>query len=213
MLCGAALLGGCGANSTGDGRPAFTPAAAGDSAGEAGGSAADLDALLPARMRIHPLTRFERAPSAAPGKAEPNAPLEPGPWQIACHIELRDGFGHTAKGLGRLRIELYRPVSDQPGASEAQDAVWNIDLRNPRENASVYDDLITRTYTVYLASLPRWVSEWATRAEERRSATGQPGLSAAGSAGDEFVTLKAYFITFDRTGRERVFEHTYRIPG
>ena len=71
--------------------------------------------------------------------------------------------------LGRLRIELYRPVSDRPGGPETQDAVWNIDLRDPRENAAVYDDLVTRTYTVYLASLPSWLDDWASPLRSREA--------------------------------------------
>lgn len=161
--------------------------------------AADLDALLPVKVRVHALTRLERTPVDALGRE---------PWQIACHVELRDAFGHTTKGLGRLRVELYRPQSDRAGGPETQDAVWNIDLRDARENAVVYDDLVTRTYTVYLASLPVWLHEWADKAEVRRNRA----ETAVGEAG-EFVTLKVYFITQGRNGRERIFESSYRLPG
>lgn len=203
MLC-LLPLSGCGNSDELESGRATFPASSGSAAEPAkqrSSAVADLDVLLPSKVRIHPLTRLERAPGS---------PTDSNTWQIACHIELRDAFGHSTKGLGRVRVELYRPVSDRPGGPEAQDAVWNIDLRDPRENASVYDDLITRTYTVYLASLPHWLEEWATRMEERR----QDDASAPGNAvGEGAILLKAYFMTYDRTGRERVFESTYRLPG
>ena len=152
--------------------------------------APDFDSLLPARVRIHPLTRLSRE-SAGGAQAQ---------WQIACHVELRDKSGHVVKGLGRLRLELYRPTSEGSGGPETQDAVWNIDLRDPSENARIYDDLVTRTYTIYLASLPGWLQQWAAQGEEEASASAPA-----------WVTLKAYFISIDASGRERVIQSSYRL--
>ncbi len=205
VVCAAGLVS-CASNDTGPVHATFSPSSPDGPAqtdlSAVRSTSADHNALLPVRVRIHPLTRLERSPDAAAATA-PDATA----WQIACHIELSDAYGHTTKGLGRLRIELYRPRSDRADGPETQDAVWNIDLRDPKENAGVYDDLVTRTYTVYLASLPRWLEDWASLSAQRRADTNSP-------IGDDsdFVTIKAYFIT-DRNGRERVYENTYRMPG
>ncbi|MBC7835095.1 MAG: hypothetical protein H7Y88_08330 [Phycisphaerales bacterium] len=100
--------------------------------------------LAPERLRIHPLTRL-----ATTG---PDGAL-----RLACHVELKDQFGHATKGLGHLRIELYRPVGG--GDGESQDLVWEIDLSDPTINATFFDDLITRTYVIHLSGLPAWVAE------------------------------------------------------
>lgn len=161
----------------------------------------DNDSILPARVRIHPLTRIMTDPAAGSGE-----------HQIACHIELRDRFGHQVKGLGQLRIELYRPSTNASGGPESQDAVWNIDLRDPVENARVYDDLVTRTYTVYLTSLPDWLQEWA-----RQGAAAKVPPEPAAPGGDKaqgatgWVTLKAFFLVTDSRGREKALQTSFRL--
>src|SRR5205809_166521 len=82
--------------------------------------------LAPERLRIHPLTRVTT-------EATPDGPQQ----QIVCHLELKDRFGHSVKALGRLRVELYRPATADAGSpvSETQELIWDIDLRDPVENA------------------------------------------------------------------------------
>jgi len=168
----------------------------------------DNDALLPARVRIHPLTRLviEPTPNAA-GTADSRD------YRLACHIELRDRFGHVVKGLGQLRVELYRPSSSASGGPESQDTVWNIDLRDPVENARVYDDLVTRTYTVYLTSLPDWLQEWARQGVAARGAADSQATTAGEKSSNTsgWVSLKAFFIVNDSRGRERVLQTSYRL--
>jgi len=166
----------------------------------------DFDSILPARLRVHPLTRLSR-------EARADSPQDPNPvWQIALHAELRDSFGQVVKGLGRLRVELYRPTSSTSGGPESQDSVWNVDLRDPGENAKVFDDLVTRTYTVYLASLPAWLEEWAERGEPAGGSGGDAGESGAGARGaDDWVTLKAYFIFVDTHGRQHILQTSFRL--
>lgn len=168
----------------------------------------DNDTILPARVRIHPLTRLMPDPAAAAGGA--TGATE---YQLACHVELRDKFGHVVKGLGRLRVELYRPSTSASGGPENQDAVWNIDLRDPIENARVYDDLVTRTYTVYLTSLPEWLQDWARQGATAKAAPDSPGKGAPekSQSATGWVTLKAYFVVTDSRGRERVLQTSFRL--
>jgi hypothetical protein len=184
-----AMLRGCGAAPpavTIDRGAAQVAAAAGPATQSAG---LDLDALAPARLRIHPLTRLTREPVASAESPE---------WetQLACHLEFKDRFGHNVKALGTLRVELYRPTPGDSGAavSENQELVWDLDLRDPDANSLLYDDLVTRTYIVYLGGLPDWAARWA-----------------AGEAREPWVTLRATFTTADCDGRERLLEATYRL--
>ena len=48
-----------------------------------------------ASMRIHPLTRVDHDAKGAV-------------W-IICHIELKDAWGDTCKGTGKLQVQLYGP--------------------------------------------------------------------------------------------------------
>ena len=105
------------------------------------------DALLPASVRVHPLTRIEQLADES--------------YQLVCHVDLRDRFGHETKVLGLFRVELYRPVGDPADGRQMQDAVWRVDLSDPAENAEKYDGLVTRTYVLYLAGLPEWAQAGA----------------------------------------------------
>lgn len=174
-----AAISGCGAGSnsgraeTGpDGSPASAPI--------------DADSLAADRLRIHPLTRFSRE-TAGSASSE---------LQLVCHLELKDRYGHNLKSLGRARVELYRPVSAEPGAAmvETQDLVWEVDLRDADKNALLYDDLVTRTYVLQLGGLPEWVVRWH-----------------AGESREPWVTLKANFLAINCLGKERRLEATYRI--
>lgn len=151
------------------------------------------DALAPDRLRIHPLTRITRITRETSGKT---GAVE---TQLACHLELKDRFGHAVKALGRMRIELYRPTSSEPGGVgggvvENQDLVWEVDLRDPEKNALLYDDLVTRTYALHLGGLPEWVVRWS-----------------AGESHEPWITIKATFTAVDCLGHERRLESTYRL--
>ncbi|MGQ0628745.1 MAG: hypothetical protein ACT4PL_11680 [Phycisphaerales bacterium] len=142
----------------------------------------------PARIRIHPLSRLERD--------------DRGILRLTSHLELADAAGHSTKWLGRVRIELYRPAAagaetgDSPALSggETQAKFWEVDLTDPAQNALVYDDLVTRTYILPLVDLPEWVAKL------------QQGASR-----EPWLTLRAYFITWDAGGRERILETSARI--
>lgn len=103
-------------------------------------------ALNPERLAIHPLTRIGVDAAANP--------------VIVCHFELRDAYAQPVRALGIARVELFRPGSEFADGSQIQDLVWRTDLSSPEENARHYDGLVTRTYTLSLGGLPRWLLEW-----------------------------------------------------
>ncbi len=147
-----------------------------------------LQLVEPVRLRIHPLSRLERD--------------DKNRLRLTCHLELADRAGHSGKWLGKVRVELYRPA-DPSGESvdpvamsggERQSKYWEVDLTDPDQNALVYDDLVTRTYILPLVDLPDWVSRL------------QQGTSR-----EPWLTLRAYFITSDAKGKERILESTTRI--
>lgn len=198
----AALLGACaepGAVRPGP-RGAVHPEAGGDDgAGRDPGGPAHVDAsaLIPERLRIHPLTRFTES--------------DDGQTQLALHLELRDRFGHSIKSLGRLYVELSSPrqggidpthpapMSEAGPDGRATDVYWEIDLRDPQTNALMYDDLISRTYLIYLGGLPGWAEMWAK---------GDPGASL-----DDSLTLRATFYPMPFNGEPEppALRATYRL--
>lgn len=158
----------------------------------------DISALVPERLRIHPLTRFTES--------------DDGETQLVLHLELRDRFGHSIKSLGKLYIELDRPreggidpTMPPPSADgagpdgRATDVYWEVDLRNPETNALMYDDLISRTYLIYLGGLPGWAERWAR---------GDPGAAL-----DDALTLRATFYPTPFNGEPEPppLRATYRL--
>lgn len=106
-------------------------------------------AFGPESLRVYPLTRLDRA---ADGK-----PI------IICHIELKDRWGDTTKGVGRLEIKLLRPAA-APSGTESSEQTWELDLSNWELNASLYDKA-TRTYRIQLGEIPAWLAEQAPAAK------------------------------------------------
>ena len=92
--------------------------------------------FAPKAMRVHPLTHGEL-------DADGNA-------RVVLHVELKDAWGDTTKGVGRVQVQLWR---DGGGAEEGER--WAVDLRSLGENASFYDSA-TRTYRIVLGGLPAW---------------------------------------------------------
>lgn len=136
--------------------------------------------FAPVVVRIHPLTH---ADAAAPG-------LPADRCVLVLHFELKDRFGDTVKGLGKLRAELYRP-GPAPGA-EKQELSWEFaELANPERNAARFDQA-TRTYRVPL-SAPRWVAERVAR----------PGGEAT------WLKVRVVFTAIDAAGSERFLEDEF----
>ncbi len=128
MAVGALLAGGCA-------RPGSIGVAGGGSVGaDVGGP------FAPESMRIYPLTHFERD-----GEGEP---------RLILHLEMRDRWGDTVKGVGRLQVQLLRG-GELSGGGGDDERVWAVDMRDPETNA-LYFDPATRTYRVQLRDLPSW---------------------------------------------------------
>ncbi len=93
--------------------------------------------FAPKAMRIHPLTHAETDADGNP--------------RVVLHVELKDAWGDTTKGVGRLQVQAW------PGGGSSEDGErWAVDLRSLGENASFYDSA-TRTYRIVLGGLPAWL--------------------------------------------------------
>lgn len=91
--------------------------------------------FTPVVMQVHPLTRIMQ---------NGDSPL------LICHLELRDSWGDTCKGVGELSVQLYR--GDRAGGPGTQELRWDIDLSDLELNAKLYDPA-TRTYRLSLEGL------------------------------------------------------------
>ncbi len=101
--------------------------------------------FTPARVRIHPLTRFARP--ATPGE----------PARLHAHIELIDPWGLPVRALGVLRlIARFDPAEAARIAGELPEfpgvLVWSIDMSDPDANATRFYDRVTRTYALTLTN-------------------------------------------------------------
>lgn len=166
-LAPAAMLGSCGV------RPPPSHAS--------GAPAVNAGPFAPTSIRIHPLTRLDRD---AKGRVI-----------IACHIEFRDTWGDTCKGVGRLRIELYRTTGGRGSTAGVQDLRWDIDLADLSRNAALYDPA-TRTYRLPLGNLPGWV-------EQVSAGPDRPD--------DPRITLRAALVEPGADGADHVLEAEYTI--
>ena len=100
-------------------------------------------------LRVHPLTR-----TVSPKDS---------PAEVVVHLEMRDAWGDTTKGVGAVMVRLVRQrqagVGVESSGSPAGDASqrWDIDLSNLTTNASMFDPA-TRTYRMQLTGVPAWVA-------------------------------------------------------
>jgi hypothetical protein len=140
------------------------------------------------RLRMHPLTHAvlerqqeHRLPESRRGTGVPpvhgpdaRATLThhaPSPSDetavIEARVEFFDQFGHTTKGMGLVRFELF-PA--RPGGSRLEGAeslgVWGFDLNDLDTNLTHYDE-VTRTYRFRLRLDPS-----VTRPEQGRLVIG-----------------------------------------
>ena len=149
----------------------------------AGGHAAPAvpNPFAPASLRIHPLTRVDRDNAGAA-------------W-IYCHLELRDAWGDTCKGVGALQLQLYRPVGGRASGLGTQELAWDIDLSDLDKNASFFDPA-TRTYRFPLQNAPAWVLDVLDPTKR-----------------DARVRLRAVLTTTDPQGQPRFLQDEYTIGG
>lgn len=95
-----------------------------------------------ASVEVHPLSRVTRD---ADGRV-----------RIDAHVELFDAFGQATRDVGVLRFGLYRGGGSAEDATERQQAVWEIDIREPAASARQFDR-VTRTYVAPLLDAPEWL--------------------------------------------------------
>lgn len=101
--------------------------------------------FAPKVMRIHPLTHADIDAQGNP--------------RVMLHVELKDAWGDTVKGIGRVQAQLWRD-----GRAGDNPTRWDIDLRSLGDNADFYDPA-TRTYRIVLTGLPDWLGD-AVRASD-----------------------------------------------
>ena len=106
------------------------------------GTRAGLHPFPAASVEVHPLTRVTRESD--------------GRVRIDAHVELFDAFGQATRDVGLLRFELYRGGGSAEDTSERQQAVWEVDLREPAASARQFDR-VTRTYVAPLLDAPEWL--------------------------------------------------------
>ena len=107
-------------------------------------------AFAPASLRVYPLTHGETSEDEG--------------TRLVLHLELRDAWGDTVKGIGRLQVQLLR--GGNLGGGGRDERMWEVDMRDPEINAAYYDPA-TRTYRVQLRDLPPWAIEQSQRRDGR----------------------------------------------
>lgn len=144
-------------------------------------------AFAPATMRIHPLTHIEKGPQTGPAAGQAT---------VVLHVELKDRFGDSVKGLGSLRLELFKPGAGVSPGIESQALTWDVnDLGEPEGNSRRFDQS-TRTYRIPLVA-PAWVAEWG-------------GKDASGAT-QGWLKLRAVFTTSE--GPVRYLEDEFVLAG
>jgi hypothetical protein len=128
-----------------------------------------------ASMHIHPLTRLDRDTAGAP--------------ILICHLEFKDTWDDTCKGVGKLSIQLYRPTGGRASGLGSQELAWDVDLSSLDTNAALYDPA-TRTYRIPLDGAASPSSQERDLPKAR---------------------LRAVFTTPGPHGEERVLEDEYPI--
>lgn len=123
--------------------------------------------FAPRSLRVHPLTHVDAPDPMAPGT-------------LILHLELRDRFGDSVKGVGRLSVELTSADASSGFAASGESRVkWDVtDIADPQTSSRRFDPS-TRTYRVPLKA-PAWVSRWLSDEGERRG-------------GPDHLTLRATF--------------------
>lgn len=139
--------------------------------------------FAPASLSIHPLTRLDVSSH--------------GERLIVCYVELRDTWGDTCKGTGKLSIQLYRPVGGRASGRGTLELSWDADLTDLDRNKDLYDQA-TRTYRLELRDPPSW-------------------LTSPGEKGNKselpVARLRAVLVTTGPKGEERVLSDEYPLGG
>jgi len=103
----------------------------------------------PVSLRVHPLTHVD----------DTGPKIGPDQCLLVLHFELKDRYGDLVKGVGALKVELYKPGAGITPGIETQTLSWAPGEMSDPERSSERFDTATRTYRLPLAA-PRWVYEW-----------------------------------------------------
>jgi hypothetical protein len=96
----------------------------------------------PSAMRVHPLTHTETRLDGEP--------------VIVLHVELKDPWGDTVKGVGQVQVQLRKASATTTIGDRG--TRWDIDLRDIETNVSYFDSA-TRSYRIVLGELPEWLAQ------------------------------------------------------
>jgi hypothetical protein len=170
-------------------------AAGGEASGGSGGRdvlrgldpAAAYAAFAPSRVRVHPLTHVDGEGGTG------------GRGVLVLHFEVRDRFGDAIKGLGVLRVELYRPGPGVMQGMETREGAWTVAELADAEGNSARWDRTTRTYRVQLFA-PEWVRAWSRGDAREREGT-------------PWVKVRVLYTVLDEAGEEKVLTDEYVLQG
>ena len=109
----------------------------------------------PTVMRVHPLTHTE---VNADGDAV-----------IILHVELKDLWGDTVKGVGQLQVQLRKQSATSVVGNRG--TRWDVDLRDIEVNVSYFDSA-TRTYRIVIGGLPGWLGDSVKATDQERGVEG-----------------------------------------
>jgi len=129
----------------------------------------------PSAMRVHPLTHTETRADGEP--------------VMVLHVELKDPWGDTVKGVGQVQIQLRKNSATSTIGDRG--SRWDIDLRDLEANTSYFDSA-TRTYRIVLGGLPDWLDQ-SVRDGDAQAARVRVLFRTAKSDG-EAVVLQDEFV-------------------
>jgi len=129
----------------------------------------------PATMRVHPLTHTE-----INGDGQP---------VMILHVELKDLWGDTVKGVGQLQVQLREQSTKSTIGNLG--TRWDIDLRDIEVNVSYFDSA-TRTYRIVIGGLPEWLGD-SVKAQEAAGARVRV-LFRTSKADGEVVVLQDEYV-------------------
>lgn len=133
----------------------------------------------PTVMRVHPLTHTE---VNADGEAV-----------IILHVELKDLWGDTVKGVGQLQVQLRKQSATSVVGNRG--TRWDVDLRDIEINVSYFDSA-TRTYRIVIGGLPGWLGDSVKAIDEVRGVEGAQVrvLFRTSKADGEAVVLQDEYV-------------------
>ena len=131
----------------------------------------------PAVMRVHPLTHTELDAQGEP--------------VMILHVELKDPWGDTVKGVGQLQVQLRKGSSTSVVGDRG--TRWDIDLRDIETNVSYFDSA-TRTYRIVIGGLPKWLEKSVRDRESEQMSARVRVLFRTSKADGEPVVLQDEYL-------------------